>query len=418
MLMDRPTIFISSTIYDFRDLRSSLKDYFGSRGCEVNASEFNDFNKPLDAHSYEACLSAIERSDFFVLLIGSRIGGWYDEQTKISITRAEYRHAYELARVGKIKILTFVRDEVWNHRQSIKELTKALKDDADLSAEQRSRLANHPTGFATEAGTIISFIDEVTRSRETAAAARGQGELPVANWVHTFKAFKDIREAIDLLVLNGQSVDVAARKKALQSQLLTMLRHVIPLIAGKPLFPDVTIRRIADELKLKGEDLTNSSVVNGKMWGQFVMLALIASRPRPELGHLRQILTSDLLLKYDPETSSFQETPEYDLLSDVIYQAANLGFSNNDGMAELFKHGQKINSREDRKVPVHLLAQHLHRMFRLSDLVSSAKALVRALERLPYSTPIPMPRSPFLDQESAIAQEEISLTQVREWVEL
>lgn len=416
--MDRPTIFLSSTIYDFQDIRGALKDYFGSRGCDVNASEFNDFNKPLDAHSYEACLRAIERSDFFVLLIGTRIGGWYDEQTKVSITRAEYRHAYELARIGKIKMLTFVRDEVWNHRQSIKELTRALTADADLSTEQRIRLANYPTRFATEADTIISFIDEVTRGRETAAAARGQGTAPVANWVHMFKAFKDIREAIDLLVLNGQSVNIAARKKALQSQLLAMLRQVIPSISGEPLFPDVTIHRIASELRLRGEDITQSVTVDGKTWGQFVMLALIASKPRPEVGHLRQILTSDLLLRYDSATSSFHETPEYDLLSDIISQAANLGLSGSDNMSDLLKHGQKINSREDREVPVHVLGHHLHKMFRLADLVSSAKALVRALGHLPFLTPVPMPRSPFFDQEDGIARKEISLMQIRVWAGL
>jgi hypothetical protein len=52
--MDRPTIFLSSTIYDFSDLRSALKDYLEDRGCRVLASEYTDFTRPLDTHSYEA----------------------------------------------------------------------------------------------------------------------------------------------------------------------------------------------------------------------------------------------------------------------------------------------------------------------------------------------------------------------------
>ena len=309
-----------------------------------------------------------------------------------------------------------MRDEVWNHRQSVKELKKALKADADLSKEQRDRLANHPTGFATEAETVISFIDEVTRSRETVAASQGQGEMPVANWVHMFKNFKDIREAIDLLILNGQSVDIAARKKALQSQLLAMLRHVVPKLNDKPQSLDVTIRRISSELNLSSETLTDSVVIESRTWSQFVMLAMISAKPRPELAHLRQILTSDLLLRYDPATSSFAETPEYDLLTDVISQAANLGLSDDEGMTDLLEHKQPINSREEREVPAHILAKHLHRMFRLADLISSARALVLALNGQPYAAPTPMPRSPFLDMEKELAAEEVDLALIREWI--
>src|SRR3546814_9423606 len=91
-----------STVFDFADLRSALKDYLELRGCRVLASEFTDFTHPLDKHSYEACLAAIGQADLFVLFIGRRVGGWYDELNRISITRAEYRHAYELAKAGKI----------------------------------------------------------------------------------------------------------------------------------------------------------------------------------------------------------------------------------------------------------------------------------------------------------------------------
>ncbi len=66
----RPTFFLSSTIYDFRDLRSALKFFLEEQGCKVLASEFNDFDKPLDGHSYEACLRSIHSADYFILVIG------------------------------------------------------------------------------------------------------------------------------------------------------------------------------------------------------------------------------------------------------------------------------------------------------------------------------------------------------------
>src|SRR3546814_3390935 len=37
--MNGPTLFLSSTVFDFADLRSALKDYLELRGCRVLASE-------------------------------------------------------------------------------------------------------------------------------------------------------------------------------------------------------------------------------------------------------------------------------------------------------------------------------------------------------------------------------------------
>lgn len=64
----KPTFFISSTIYDFRDLRSAIKFYLEEQGCTVLASEFNDFAQSVETHSYEACLKQIQAADYFVLL--------------------------------------------------------------------------------------------------------------------------------------------------------------------------------------------------------------------------------------------------------------------------------------------------------------------------------------------------------------
>ena len=78
-----PRIFISSTIYDFRDLRSCLKFYFERYGYQVQLSEFNDFRKKLDLSSYDACFDSIQSSDYFILLIGARVGGFFNKTDKI-----------------------------------------------------------------------------------------------------------------------------------------------------------------------------------------------------------------------------------------------------------------------------------------------------------------------------------------------
>lgn len=98
--MDKPVVFLSSTIYDFEDLRSSMKYYLDTMGYETQLSEYNDFEKDTSVNSYDACLEAVKKCDYYVLLIGSRRGGMYPGEN-ISITRKEYRTAYELAKKGK-----------------------------------------------------------------------------------------------------------------------------------------------------------------------------------------------------------------------------------------------------------------------------------------------------------------------------
>lgn len=39
--MNRPTFFLSSTIYDLRDLRSAIKYYLEQQGCRVLSSAFS-----------------------------------------------------------------------------------------------------------------------------------------------------------------------------------------------------------------------------------------------------------------------------------------------------------------------------------------------------------------------------------------
>ena len=75
-----PTFFLSSTIYDFKDLRGAVKYELERRGCRVLASEHSDFGNALEENSYEACLKLIDQADYFVLFIGKRVGGIYDPQ--------------------------------------------------------------------------------------------------------------------------------------------------------------------------------------------------------------------------------------------------------------------------------------------------------------------------------------------------
>lgn len=230
MSISKPVIYVSSTIYDFQDLRSALKFWLEQLGYEVMLSDFNDFTKPLEENSYEACLRAIERADYFILLIGSRVGGFYDTAQKVSITRMEYRKAYKLVQQGRIKLATFVRQDLWN----IKEDRSALKDfllhdykaRKELETEDINETFRHPSTFVNDVEATFAFLRDVAKVEEMKLAINGKASFPVANWVHQFSTFQDITEVLNRLFNMKRGLNEVAMTLNLKRELISILQEL------------------------------------------------------------------------------------------------------------------------------------------------------------------------------------------------
>ena len=190
------------------------------------ASEFNDFKKPLDQHSYQACLEAIHAADYFVLFIGSRVGGWYDEPNRVSITQREYREAYELHRQGKLKLFCFVRAEVWQVKEERRELAKFLDTVAIEEGVKRS-VSNFPSKSAADADFISSFLNEVGRNKETAAAVKSGSSAPTGNWINVFSDFRDIVRVIDGTLFTSTPAEDLTLKRLLRRELREFLSQCL-----------------------------------------------------------------------------------------------------------------------------------------------------------------------------------------------
>lgn len=107
-----PKVFLSSTIYDLRDLRDAVQIALRKDGYTVLASE--DGSIPVDSskHSYEVCLDAARNCDCLVAVIDGRFGGTMPDG-KISITQAEVETALDKAR----QVYVFVRQGVWDAKE-------------------------------------------------------------------------------------------------------------------------------------------------------------------------------------------------------------------------------------------------------------------------------------------------------------
>jgi len=222
--MSNPRVFISSTIYDFSDLRSSIKYWLREMGFDAQLSEENDFDKDTTKNSYTACLESISDCDYFVLLIGARCGGMYPSEN-ISITRKEYRTAYELAREGKIKkLIIFIRQSIWDVREDRKALHKYLKSITleDFSSKKKiESIEFYGSSILSDAEHILSFIDEVTRKDE----AR-EGKMPLMNWVHTFSCFEDIIDTLKTELRVAVKLSVQVAEQNVRMALMRNLRNL------------------------------------------------------------------------------------------------------------------------------------------------------------------------------------------------
>ena len=68
--MAKPRVFVSSTFYDLKHIRSSLDIFIESLGFEPILSEKGDIAYSPDHPLDESCYREVQTADIFVLIIG------------------------------------------------------------------------------------------------------------------------------------------------------------------------------------------------------------------------------------------------------------------------------------------------------------------------------------------------------------
>ncbi len=412
----RPTFFLSSTIYDFRDLRGAIKFSLEARGCRVLASEFNDFGGNLDQHSYEACLSNIQQADYFVLLIGARVGGWYDAQARVSITQQEYRAAYELHRQGKLRLVSFVRQEVWQLKEDRRELTRYLTD-LSLTDGERKAVASAPSKFANDAEFVSAFIAEVGRNAETGLAVKTGGPKPTGNWIHQFGDFKDIHDVLGPLAFTGLTSEDAAYRQALLSELLIVMSRLLFKYEGKVQDPTRALKRGLDAQPITLETrLQPHQRLDLKCWNEFTTWFFQVVGLRFETVVIDDALTSTIFLDYDPALGAYVQSPAYDALSNLWEQIrAFNGLATTENIAVIYETTPKALGRSTGSIdlPTEKIALLYSLAHRWINIVRLCQALIAHLSGRPFQPPELMPFSPVVGLEDHIMAERVTPADLR-----
>lgn len=314
-----PTFFLSSTIYDFKDLRGAVKYELERRGCRVLASEHSDFGNALEENSYEACLKLIDQADYFVLFIGKRVGGIYDPSSGVSITRAEYRYAYDRHKRGLLKVIPFVRRDIWDVKSDRARLEKLLRD-TSLTDSEVEEIVSSSSKFANDARHTFDFIDEVTRVSEFRLALKTGTERPTGNWIYPFENFSQVIEAIGNTVFAGESVEKYILLDNLASELERILISVFcKLESGEIYSPANIIYNISQKYPL-GPELSTSSLGFKKVDFQKLNYLIISTSKKVEFDTevLKRVLNEKTLHDFDRESGAFVSNQEVKCLEKLI----------------------------------------------------------------------------------------------------
>ncbi len=167
--MAKPRIFVSSTYYDLKHLRSSLENFIESLGYEPILSEKGDISFTPDAPPDESCYREVLNADIYILIIGGRYGTEVSDQQKKpthdfferyeSITKQEYTNALE----RDISTYILIENNVYSEYQTF------LKN-----RENRNIVYAH-----VDSVNIFHFIEHILTQQKN-------------NPIHTFERFSEI----------------------------------------------------------------------------------------------------------------------------------------------------------------------------------------------------------------------------------
>ena len=418
--MKRPIIFLSSTIHDFRDLRSALKYHLEMQGCSVLASEFNDFQKPLDEHSYDACLKSIERSDYFILLIGSRVGGMYDIGNQISITQKEYRTAYELHKRGRLHIMTFVRGEVWQVREDRKALNKHLRE-LPIKESEVNRVLAYPSKFASDAKFISSFIEEVGRNIETKSAITKSLPRPTGNWIHIFKDYSEIVAAVNPVILMGLPTHEAYFRRALEGEIMQILgKCLMKFPNGTVLSPIPFLSHFIQKYPIPYEGILEGDVViPTSEWDKFTASLIHIIGARFDAVILRDALSASTFFQFDVSESKFQDTPARQAINQLYMEINSFNKANDrDTHSILYEHAPARRSPHIKEVeiPTLKLLPIYHLFHRWGNIFLLGSTILKYLRSGNFDEPQLFPLSPVEEMDKHLVRETVTEDEILEFI--
>ncbi len=164
-------VFVSSTCYELRDLRSAIRTWLTGLGLTPMMSDEGGFPHIDGMPPYATCLRVLEECPLVVGVIDRQYGrpfddwGPYKQHKGCAPTHAELRHALDL---GK-RVLIYVHDDTWNFFEVWRKNPDAFKAAAPAGLEEATLRMFKELKLRSPAPWIEHFSDasEVVRSLQS-----------------------------------------------------------------------------------------------------------------------------------------------------------------------------------------------------------------------------------------------------------
>lgn len=283
-----PSVFISSTVKEFRDLRSAIAYTLRTQGYIVYLSEAADFDIRGDRSAIEECFENIRNCDYYILIIGGVRGNLFNEDT--SITRQEYRVARDsYLSKGRPLINLFLRESIENALQSTPEAqSKAAIDYPDH---------------------LNSFISEVQQP-----PAEG-----TPNYLTRFRDFEDVIRSMATRLSLGRTFSEHLLRHSLSYELLSNLTHIVSRERTSAFPRHHYMWRTRAEIEISPKELDKTVKLSGDNVTSLVF-ALVGRTTSNELHIVRieEAIRQGLFLRYNTATASFEETAVHKALQQIL----------------------------------------------------------------------------------------------------
>jgi hypothetical protein len=408
----RPRVFVSSTVLDFVDLRSALRHWLEELGFEVAMSETADFPRQPDQDTFLSCLQAIESSDFYVLLMGTRVGSAY--QPGVSVTRQEFRWAAELARQGRIKMMLFIRTEVMSALRERRAMSRPVSSPDPTAALPAGSTLQDPD-------QIQAFVDEI----RTAPTVASEELMPRGgNWLYEFSSFRELtqalREGLRISGSVGRQTLLASLKDEIERNLATLIENTE---AGLPILGHRHLHVLRSQIELNSTQAGKMlSLDEPQVSGLILFWTVSHVAQRLQDSALIECLRTGEFLEYDIRQGQVRSS----LLERRLRELQSWIKRTDDRAVWLKSHDEEFTAlavqRHQGQQSFGVPEPALLAAFALNDSLENVVRLSVSLYRFitePGSEVVDVPlalTSPYVDQVEGLAKEAVTTEAVRTWL--
>lgn len=250
--MAKPRVFISSTFYDLKHIRSSLDSFINSIGFEAILSEKGDIAYSPDNALDESCYREASNADIFVLIVGGRYGSEVSSQDKKR--DKDFYDNYES--ITKKEFMTAIKADI---------PTYILVESAVFSEYKTYQKNRDATGIIyahVDSINIFRMLDEVLGLRRNNPVKAFEKATDIEYWLREqwaglFKDFLDRRsQEKQISSLEAKIEELGEINTTLRRYIEAMITKLSPSESKELIGEETTrLKTVKAELKSKATGL-------------------------------------------------------------------------------------------------------------------------------------------------------------------